>query len=102
MKGLQIKNMDGSVAKTPNWELVLHYNQEILNKAAELMNEGDDSSKGAKFDIAAAIEAARKDPAVRQSHFIEQISLQGSGKREREHGPAESSGKAHREFQKTK
>ena len=87
VKGLQIKNMDGSVAKTPNWELVLHYNQEILNKAAELMNEGDDISKRVKFDIAAAIEEARKDPAVRQSHFIEKFSLQGSGKREREHVP---------------
>ena len=100
VKGLQIKHMDGSVAKSPSWDLVLHYNQEILNKAAELMNEGDDASKGAKYDIAAAMEAARKDPAVRQSHLIEKFSLQGSGKRERETSSEENPNKAHRELAK--
>ena len=78
--------MDGSVAKTLSWELVLHNNQEVLNKSAELMNEGNDASKGIKLGMAAAVEPAREDPCVRHTHFIEKFSLQGSGKREREQG----------------
>ena len=44
VKDLQNKDMDGGVVKTPSWALVLHYNQEIFNKVAELMNEGIDGN----------------------------------------------------------
>ena len=90
VKGLQVKNMHGSVAKTISWELVLHYNQEVLNKAAELVNEGNDASKGVKLDIAVAVESAHKDPCVRHTHFIDKFSPQGSGKREREQGSGDN------------
>ena len=37
---LKTTNDDGVVVKTPSWNLVLNYNQAILNKVATLMNEG--------------------------------------------------------------
>ena len=43
---LESKHLSGAVAKTPSWHLVLHYNQEMLNNVAELMNEGNDASGG--------------------------------------------------------
>ena len=82
--------MDGPIAKTPSWELVLQYNQEILNKAAELMDEGNEASKGSKLDIETAIESALKDPCLRHTRFIEKFNLQGLNIREREKGSVDN------------
>ena len=38
--GLKKTNDMGVVVKTPTWNLILNYNQQILNKVAVLMNEG--------------------------------------------------------------
>ena len=38
--GLESKDLNNVVVKTPSWKLVLHYNQQIFDKVAELMNEG--------------------------------------------------------------
>ena len=32
VKGMESKDLKGAVVKTPSWELILHYNQEILKK----------------------------------------------------------------------
>ena len=37
--GLKKTNDMGVVVKTPTWNLILNYNQQILNKVAVLMNE---------------------------------------------------------------
>ena len=81
--------MNGQVVKTPSWDFVLHYNQEILNRVAELMIEGDDSGNGVKIDIEQALEAARKDGWIRNTHFIELFSIQPAHEREFENTNAE-------------
>ena len=44
--GMETKNAQCVVVQTPCWELVLHYNQMLFNRIAELMNEGDKVTGG--------------------------------------------------------
>ena len=44
--GLKKTNDEGAVVKTPSWNLVLNYNQKILNKVAVMMNEGPPRTGG--------------------------------------------------------
>ena len=43
-RGVVSKNMDGSISKSPIWELVLYYHQELFNTVAEQMNEDTETS----------------------------------------------------------
>ena len=47
--GLKKTNDEGAVVKTPSWNLVLNYNQKILNKVAVMMNEGPPRAGGSLF-----------------------------------------------------
>ena len=57
--GMETKNVQGVVVKTPSWELVLHNNQMIFNRIAELMNEGDKVTGGISPPLTVRITGAK-------------------------------------------
>ncbi len=59
VRGRTCNDMQGKVAKVPEWELILHYEYAIRAKACELMNEGDQDNGNKPMDIALAMKTAR-------------------------------------------
>ena len=68
-------DLQGQVITTPDWQLVLHYEQANRDKAAELINECKFGVE-TPYDLAKALREARMDPEVRRKSFIEKFELQ--------------------------
>lgn len=75
MRGKEIKDTKGVVRKTPSWDLVMQYEQAVRDKAAEFMNEGS-TPVGKRYDIVAALKAARECSETRTWEFIEKVQLE--------------------------
>jgi hypothetical protein len=67
--GRAMHDSAGAVSKTPSWQLVLHYEFEIRNKACEFMNRGHADNNNVPLDILAAMTKARLCPELRQDSF---------------------------------
>ena len=65
--GMATLGSDDKATSTPTTDHVMRYDFRLRKKMADLMNEG--------FDIAAAIEMAKKDDELRQVYFISPVSL---------------------------
>ena len=78
VRGKEVKDTKGVVRKSPSWELIMLYEQAVRDKAAELMNEGT-TANGGRYDIAAALKAARECSETRTWEFIEKFQLEPSG-----------------------
>jgi hypothetical protein len=74
--GREMHDSDGIVTKTPSWQLALHYEFEIRNKACQFMNRGHMDNNNAPMDIAAALSKATLCPELRQEQFLERFQLQ--------------------------
>ena len=65
--GMATLGSDDKATSTPTIDHVMRYDFRLRKKMADLMNEG--------FDIATAIEMAKKDDELRQVYFISPVSL---------------------------
>ena len=80
VKGRSMTALDGSIRKTPSWQLVMHYEFKIREKVAKLINEahlhGDE-----RHDLASALKAARGCRETRDEEFEDKFRLQEDGPR---------------------
>ena len=77
------------------------YEQAIRDKAATLMNRGR-TKEGNRYDIMAALEAARNDVELRSEEFLEPLQMQAapSNKPDRRRSRSRSRGKGRAENRK--
>jgi hypothetical protein len=82
--GSKVRNREasdehGNVKKTPSWTLVMSYELAVRQKAAELLNDDEELVNGSRYDLAAALKAARICQETRNDKILEQIQLQTNG-----------------------
>ena len=83
VKEMVISDIAGKNSKKPSRDPVLYYEQELRNRAWELMSFGDERDANPKpLDFATAMENARKDSDHRREHFIEKFTMETSTRRE--------------------
>ena len=72
----EVKRYNVIIVRRPTWELVLHYEHAIRQRAAEMMNEGTEENGRKPMDIKTAFVAARKCEETRREHFLDPLHLQ--------------------------
>ena len=75
VKGRAMTGLDGSVKKTPSWQLIMHYEGKIRDKAAKLINESH-LKGGDRYDLASALKEARLCRETRDEEFEDKFRLQ--------------------------
>lgn len=75
VKGRAMTGLDGSVRKTPSWQLILHYEQKIREKAAKLLNESH-LKGGERYNLASAMKEARQCREARDEEFEDKFRFQ--------------------------
>ena len=75
VKGRAMTGLDGSVRKTPSWQLILHYEGKLREKAAKLINESH-LTGGQRHDLASAMKEARQCRETRDEEFEDKFRLQ--------------------------
>ena len=72
----EVKNQKQVVVHRPSWELVVHFEHALRERAAELMNEGHDANGNKPMDIATAMQTARKCQETRKEHFLDMLHFE--------------------------
>ena len=75
VKGRAMTGLDGTIKKTPSWQLIMHHEQKIREKAAKLINESH-LSGGERYNLATALKAARACRDTRDEEFEDKFRLQ--------------------------
>ena len=75
VKGRAMTGLDGTVKKSPSWQLIMHYEMKIREKAAKLINESH-LSGGERYNLATALKAARACRDTRDEEFEDKFRLQ--------------------------
>lgn len=69
IKGKELSGIDGKARRTAAWELVMHYEGKVREKAAKLMSESHRMG-GEKYDLASALKAARENKELLEDDFL--------------------------------